>query len=414
PIELGVDAFPETAKYLVSAARSLGLRLELSSPGYNDLTDYEAASFGVYDGRSWAYTEPRAGSFFDSGWWGSQTLSRYGTSVATAATFIKTTHEALNSLYRPFSSLTDVIYNANLQSETQNTAQEVLNNAGVSIGFRRELLNAWVRGRYAQNLGTISALAAFMAADSVGQFNIGREDDMATLWKRMVEDSGAVVKLGSHVDSLQKMPWGGWELTSSTQFNTTTTPYDAVVLATPFGLSSISLPSTVEPLAKVTYNPLHITLFISSSRLSPHPFHGRKDIPEVVLTTPCSWEYDSISAKSGEPGLGQPRFWSLSRVRTVIHEGERRWLYKVVSATKMTQEDLQELVGVGEPINWVYRHFVSFIHPLIVPRRKFSTIRLDENLWYTGAMEELATGVEMASVIGANIARLMHEQWKKE
>jgi hypothetical protein len=314
-----------------------------------------------YDGKSWAYNEPQPGNFFQTGWWKSEILKRYGKSPDFAARYISAARAtissgAFNSL---FSSFTDLIYSANLVSETQSTAQDFLKAAEVSTGFQRELLNSWVRGRYAQNLGTISAFGALMAADSGPLYTISRNADLADLWKRMVEASRAVVNLETRVDSLQKAPWGGWELTSSTPNNRTTTPYDAVILAAPFSLTSVSIPSLADPPANVTYEPVHITLFISPSRLSPHPFHGRKDIPDIVFTTPCSWEYDRISGESGQPGLGHPRYWSLSRIMTVIHEGERRWLYKVISATEMKQEDLQTLVGVGKMVSWVYRHYVS-------------------------------------------------------
>jgi len=39
---------------------------------------------------------------------------------------------------------------------------------------------------------------------------------------------------------------------------------------------------------------------------------------------------------------------------------------------------------------------------------------LDENLWYTGVIDELTTGVEMASVMGNNIASIVTEKWKAE
>lgn len=39
---------------------------------------------------------------------------------------------------------------------------------------------------------------------------------------------------------------------------------------------------------------------------------------------------------------------------------------------------------------------------------------LDENLWYTGGIDELTTGVEMASIMGNNVAELVVRKWRAE
>lgn len=191
---------------------------------------------------------------------------------------------------------------------------------------------------------------------------------VSALWEQMVSYTGATLNLLTRVEHLTKASWGGWELTATASFNTTTAPfntttipYDAVVLATPWALTQSHL-STTPPLStapiSVAYTPLHITIFTSPFRLSPHPFHGNKHIPDLILTTPCSWEYTSISGRSGAHGLGQAPFWSLAVLKPLVEEGEKRWLYKLVSARETTDADIQRLVGVGHRFYIIHRHHV--------------------------------------------------------
>jgi len=270
-------------------------------------------------------------------------------------------------LHNPFTDIGGLVAAAGVSQLAQKTAEDLLGLAGVSSEFQREQLNPWVRGRYGQNLGTISALAAFMAADNTAPLVAVLGDEVrgtAALWERMATHTGATLNLHTRVKHLAQAPWGGWELTSATPFDTITVAYDAVVVATPWALTQPHLstaPLLSTPPVTTEYTPLHITVFTSPFRLSPHPFHGNKNIPDLILTTPCSWEYRQVSGRSGSAGLGQAPFWSLAVLRTIVEAGERRWLYKLVSDTEITDADVQRLVGVGHPFNIVHRHYVC--HP---------------------------------------------------
>ena len=270
-------------------------------------------------------------------------------------------------MHNAFTDIEDLVAAAGVSQLAQKTAEDFLGLAEVSSEFQREQLNPWVRGRYGQNLGTISALAAFMAADNTAPLVAVREDDVvgtAALWERMATHTGATLNLHTRVKHLARASWGGWELTSATPFDTVTVAYDAVVVATPWALTQPHLstaPLLSTPPVTTEYTPLHITVFTSPFRLSPDPFDGNNDIPDLILTTPCSSEYRQVSRRSGSAGLGQAPFWSVAVLRTIVEDGERRWLYKLVSDTQITDADVQLLVGAEHPFSVVYRHYVC--HP---------------------------------------------------
>jgi hypothetical protein len=41
-------------------------------------------------------------------------------------------------------------------------------------------------------------------------------------------------------------------------------------------------------------------------------------------------------------------------------------------------------------------------------------VLLAQGLWYAGGMEEVSAGIEMASVMGRNVAELIFAQWRRE
>jgi hypothetical protein len=280
---------------------------------------------------------------------------RYGGPLWTAQSLISKARKR-RQYPSTFTSLSTALGNAGLSDHAATTAEEFLATYGVSVGVQRELFNPWMR-QYAQNLGTVSALAAFAAADNSATLKIDHRDGMAGLWERMVAASGATVHLQTRVQNITWESWGGWSLTSLSPFGTaTTTRYDAVVVAAPWGVHSLEIsPLFWEP-QNITYTPEYTTLFASVAKLSPDAFSG--DTSGLILTTPCSWEYSETAGASGMAGLGHAPFWRLQMLQQVVLEGKRMWLYHVSSPAELPDQELRRFVG-GEEVAWVYRRYVS-------------------------------------------------------
>jgi hypothetical protein len=221
-----------------------------------------------------------------------------------------------------------------------------------------------MRALYGQNLGTVSALSAFIAADNNAEvLKISHRDGMAGLWERMVSSSGAAVYLQTHVHNLTQESWGGWSLTSASPYGTVETKqFDAVVLAAPWGQTQLNISPLPSPPQKITFTPEHTTLFASPAGLSPNAFSGKNKLPRIILTTLCSWEYTEIAGQSGVKGLGHAPFWRLSVLQQVVLNGQRMWLYHISSPAELPDRELSRLVG-GEDIAFVYRHHVSHLVP---------------------------------------------------
>ncbi|CCX12298.1 Similar to hypothetical protein TRV_03271 [Trichophyton verrucosum HKI 0517]; acc. no. XP_003022614 [Pyronema omphalodes CBS 100304] len=77
---------------------------------------------------------------------------------------------------------------------------------------------------------------------------------------------------------------------------------------------------------------------------------------------------------------------------------------------------IRRWLGNGKDIGTVWRGYEKVAHSLLLPNQgsTYSKIQLDQGLWYTGAMEEVATGIDMGAMMGENVAALIVEQWGKE
>ncbi|KAA8896381.1 hypothetical protein FN846DRAFT_965178 [Sphaerosporella brunnea] len=407
-VVLGANTFPKGASLLSSAAAFLGLSTDNSFNGGIDLIGSGTGQFGNYDGRSWSYNEPTLHNIFERWGWELGLNMRYGGSQAKAQDLIREFRGKLQKLEFPVTVHT--LNTAGLLDLTAKTAEDFLTTNGVTESVQRELFDPWVRAQYAQNLGTISALSALAAANNRGTLKITRPEGMAGLWERMLAATDAKVQLKTRILNITAESWGGWSLSTSTE----TKKYDAVILAAPWGLTDLTIsPSLLKPPQKIAYTAEHTTLFASAAELSPDAFSGQRDIPKVIMTTPCSWEYYETAGKSGVDGLGHAPFWSLHLLKQVVINGERMWLYQVSSPAELPDQELRRFVG-GKEIGFVYRHYSPNAHPLLVPRTKFSDVLLGENLWYAGGMEEVLAGVEMASVMGKSVAEMVFKQWKSE
>jgi hypothetical protein len=53
-------------------------------------------------------------------------------------------------------------------------------------------------------------------------------------------------------------------------------------------------------------------------------------------------------------------------------------------------------------------------HPYIYPRTEFAELKLDENFWYTSGIEGLSSSMELSSLMGANVAKLVVDGWARE
>lgn len=132
--------------------------------------------------------------------------------------------------------------------------------------------------------------------------------------------------------------------------------YKAVILAAPYHLTNISLPSSIaSEIPEQPYVHLHVTLVTTTAKTFNPSYFGlsaSSHVPAMMLTT-----YEGV-----RQGGKEPEFNSIS-YHGMVREGE--WIVKIFSKERVSDDWLQGIFP-GE-VGWVYRkEVIQFpIYPCI-------------------------------------------------
>jgi prenylcysteine oxidase / farnesylcysteine lyase len=204
--------------------------------------------------------------------------------------------------------------------------------------------------------------------------------------------------------------------------------FDNVVIATPWQYSNIEASEEVlqHAIDEIPYAMVYVTIFISPFKLSPIFFGmepGSK-APSTIMTTLGNDE----RPMPGAEGVGRSGFYSISTLRTITNPNTLKdeYVYKILSPHVITSDFLSGLLGidvpdavttpskfnstnVGEgvdPVSWYHKQ-VFHAYPIPFPRVTFQDPILRGGLYYTSGIESFASTMEMSSLMGMNVARLI-------
>lgn len=256
-----------------------------------------------------------------------------------------------------------------LEKETSLTGHQLLTDNEVSVQFQKDLVTAWTRREFGQNLGQISGLAMAMTPGD-GQ-DITVKGGHWVLFEEMVKASQAEVLLNATALGLRKMDWGGWVVASQVAggVDPDFREFDSVILAAPYQFAGLEIKG--DRLAHIPnqleYASIHVTLFKSPRKLSPTYFNLKGEVPEVILTTLGADELVNRTGRTGSEGVGRAGFYSATSVKRVARLTQgvivEEFLYRIVSPVELEDKIIHELLGVTEDdsdaVSWIYKHKVT-------------------------------------------------------
>lgn len=329
----------------MNATKEFGLEL-------NPLADEEQhETVGIWNGEKFVLLQTSGGWE----WWNNaKMLWKYGMSPIRANSLMKATVAKFFKLYQPpffpFRSLSERVVELDLVSATGVTGDQLLASNSVYPPFTTDIIQAFTRVNYLQNLGVIHGLETMvsMATDGATQVKGGNWQ----MFDRMLNASGATVHLDTAVSSLEK---------SSGRYNLASKPanaaqnvvaseqqFDSVVIAAPFQYTALKLSDgLVEKTPdEIPYVQLHATLFATPLTLDGSYF-GLKSgdvVPSTVYTTLSP----SDDPTTRTDIVGKAGFFSVSALRSVTHpkSGRKEIIYKIFSSKAVTNEFLGSLFGI--------------------------------------------------------------------
>ncbi|MCJ1442486.1 MAG: hypothetical protein MMC23_002981 [Stictis urceolatum] len=431
PLELGASIFVKVNKNLVTAAEDFGLSYAESEKASADEGDL---ALGVWDGKEFVFTQKRNQSLWQTI---GQLVWKYGLSPFRGQNLMKKTVGDFLKLYNephfPFYDLGSAAAKVGLTDALTTYGNEFLEKNRVYPPFSTEVVQAATRVNYAQNLQQIHGLETMVSIAADGAMSIAGGN-----WKifaGMIKASGAHLELSTAVTSISKQPNGRFLVTSKLISSnpdlsqTTTSTFDAVVIAAPFQFSDIKLTPSPAVLPKATaYVKLYVTIFTSPHRISPKYFNSASaHAPDTILTTLAN------HSTSTSPSSPAPPFFSISTLRRTFnphtYPPRAEYAYKIFSPAPLTASfisalldfPLTEEIHPGAAICDIAKEDVSWFHykvwdsyPYMRTRESFDGPALGKGLWYTAGIEGFISTMETSSLMGANVAKLMVEEWRGE
>ncbi|OBT59397.1 hypothetical protein VE04_00509 [Pseudogymnoascus sp. 24MN13] len=421
PVELGASIFVSVNEILMNATKEFGLDLKPLSD------EEEHETIGIWNGEKFVLLQTSGGWE----WWNNaKMLWKYGMSPIRANKLMQATVGKFLKLYQepffPFRSLSERVVELDLVSATAVTGDELLASNSVYPPFTTDIIQAFTRVNYLQNLGVIHGLETMvsMATDGATQIRGGNWQ----IFDRMLNASGATVYLDTAVSSLEKNS-GRYTLTAKpakAAWNSAASKqqFDSVVIAAPFQYSGLKLSDGLveKNPDEIPYVQLHATLFTTPLKLDGSYF-GLKP-GDVVPTTVYTTLSPSDDPTSRTDIVGKAGFFSISALRSVTHptSGRKEFIYKIFSSEAVTNEFLGSLFGIRLPevksladspnddITWFYPH-VWNSYPYEYPRVTFEDIELARGLYYTAGIESFISTMETSALMGKNVAQLLVEDF---
>lgn len=431
PIELGASIFVKVNSILNDAVKEFNLSTEDFMP---DIAETGAA-LGVWDGHEFVLT-------MNSGWWDTaKLLWKYGLAPVKTMRLMRKVVGQFLQMYDepifPFESLTQAAEETGLLTVTAATGEQYLQENGITGAFGWDVVQASTRVNYASNLRYIHGLEAMVCMAAEGGMAV--QGGNWQIFDRMIAASSATVLYDTEVRAIKKQKSGSYalEFEGCALGTESSAPsmqhFDSVILAAPYQFAGLDLPAQVKRTPdKIPYVKLHTTLFTS-----PHlPSRAFFNVPEgqaaprSILTTLPKDE----QPKEGMAGVGSAGFYSISLLQSVTNPetGGKEYAYKIFSAEPPNSTFLAQLLGLKPPshdhstddidsesgvskrdITWMYRKLWSS-YPEERPRVTFENLELDENLWYTSAMDAFISTMETNALSGMNIARLVVDKWGED
>jgi len=248
--------------------------------------------------------------------------------------------------------------------------------------------------------------------------------------------------------------------------------FDGVVVAAPWQFTGMNIQPEYN-FPPVSWEKLHVTILTSPNKLAPEAFGlGKGDhrgMPQRVLSTLNDSERSTIDGNSGQEGVGNSGWWSIEHVGEVARLimvpsssescGEpaspscrdsqsirMENVFRILSPSAMANETINNFFGNpgdGGSVTWIHRQFVrppsinssnsnNIIYVLRVkltpvsclqwehafrtplrsdPNEGSPSVKVDDGLWYPGAMEGLWGGVEAAISMGKRVAEEIHHTY---
>eukprot|EP01129_Flabellula_baltica_P010080 TRINITY_DN4217_c0_g1_i1.p1 TRINITY_DN4217_c0_g1~~TRINITY_DN4217_c0_g1_i1.p1 ORF type:complete len:460 (-),score=127.88 TRINITY_DN4217_c0_g1_i1:18-1397(-) len=355
---------------------------ELSSQfGLENVSLSGGGDMGVFDGKEFLFKES---SYFPVTAF--KFLWRYGLAMFKVQEIAGKIVEQWKAQYSNeivWETVDDFIRVMDFSFLTQNSARDILINAGVQERFVDEIIAGVSRVTYNQNSSDINGLGGLISVVGSGKDLYVLKDGNFRLAEELLKHSGARLE-PTTVTKVEKISEEG-----KTQYKVTSgngvSLFDILIIASPLENNNVEfefeLPENSVGVRQ--YRRVHVTFVKGVFNPDYFGVDSVDDIPKDVVTSA-----NSISA-----------FTSIGTKETV---GDER-VVKFFSIQELTDTELNKIfVSIKDKVRYQWDAY-----PFLKPNPVYPPIKLNENLYYVNAFESALSVMEGELCAARNIIRLI-------
>jgi len=366
---VGGDVWSEVNQYMVELQEALDIPL--------DDTVVNGSGIGVYSGR---------GVWLDL----QEGLDAEDVRATAAATTKFRVHLSNNYRRRgatgTFSSISEYLAAGSLDTYVAQSTQSLFDGLGVSQAFLDVSVLPVCRTIYDSGDLSLNAFAGFASVLSGSSRTYATRGGNDVFVQTLLANApSATVLLRTPVTDVARLPTGRYRVTAGSDGGAA--EYDAVVLAAPVEGANLTLTGITRPGPARDYRHWYVSLVEAAA---PNPdFFLRNPVPDNIYTTHNSTTVPFVVASIvGNSASGQN-------------------VYKLFSNKPVAPFVTKLFLHVTETY---VRHWPYTFPPLLPTESDFQPIILDDNVYYTSAMESVAVAMEASVTAARNIALLITER----
>jgi hypothetical protein len=285
------------------------------------------------------------------------------------------------------------------------SAVERLDKNGVGGDYVRNVLRAQVRRQTGGEVEELSDLALSMALyrEDGGLCVEGNGGRMVDVLERFLAESKAELRPDTKVIGLKRdliqEEREDWILKYSGQHSNEISyeAFDKVIIAAPWNASTL-LDADKTETEDILYRPLFITLVFSKTKPLPSKFGGSGSVVSQILPIPPTDRFPFLE------GVHE-----ITYLRDVYHpfpsSVNSTFLYRILSSQQVKPEVISMFF---DAIYGLHMEKIEHAYPVLYPRSDgFSSFKLNEDLWWTGAIEAVGSEVDASWVAGENVGDMV-------
>ena len=370
-LEVGAAFFNGTNKTILGIVKSEQLKTKRIK---------ERMNFAVWDGSELIFRSHEKAAFTNL-----KLLSQYRLSVVRTLLLLREAKGQVTKLYRETTKnsadTAELLESAGLSKWYMKPFDELLLERGVSRTFIDEIAAPITRTIYSQNadLGGFAGISSFIGVYGGPIYSLAEGN--STLPNHLAEASGATVKLGQKVTSIEKISEGSYRVSAGVD----TALFDAVIVAAPLEVAGIEFDDIVKPnLGTQSYQKVYTKVMQGVFNPSYFGLNESTEAPAIVLTT-----------KGADPIT----HCSIQKI------GNNESLVTFSSTEPIADGDFSGIFkNKGVP---VLQHCWTAAYPKFKPIAMLPLSWLDERLIYLNSIEASVSSMETAALSALNAVKMI-------